>query len=100
MVLELVKIIQSALKLWGMIGDEVEIDGFFCDETKRGIFAWRRTMGMEHEESMRLEKETSGGCIDPKTLAALTSSITSVRYQLDALDVEKVSLSFSELHVN
>ena len=36
------------------------------------------------------QKETSGGCIDPKTLAALLSSITSTRYQLDALDVEKV----------
>lgn len=39
---------------------------------------------------MRMEKETSGGCIDPKTLAALLSSVTSVRYQLDALGVEKV----------
>jgi hypothetical protein len=37
------------------------------------------------------QKETSGGCIDPKTLAALLSSITSTRYQLDALAVEKES---------
>ena len=88
-----------------MVSDDVEIDGLFCDDTKQGVFAWRRSMGMEHEESMRLEvgfghrpgltrsdvqKETSGGCIDPKTLAALLSSITSTRYHLDALDVEKV----------
>lgn len=63
-------------------------------------------MGMEYEGSLKIEvrtplhfktgtdlkqKETSGGCIDPKTLASLLSSITSVHYQLDALDVERVS---------
>lgn len=105
MVLELVKLIQSALSLWGMISSNVDIDGLLCDETKAGVYAWRRSMGMEHEESMRIEvscskrvesqklnkqKETSGGVIDPKTLAALLSSITSTRYQLDALGVEKV----------
>ena len=53
--LELVKLVQSALVLWGMVSDRMEIDGLFCDETKAGVFAWRRSMGMEHEESMRLE---------------------------------------------
>lgn len=104
MVLETIKLIQSALALWGMFGNtrhDLEVDGLFCDETKAGIFQWRRVMGMEHEESMRLEvgqtvgradpqKETSGGCIDPKTLAALLSSVTSVRYQLAALGIERV----------
>ena len=37
-----------------------------------------------------MQKETSGGCIDPKTLAALLSSVTSVRYQLDVLGIEQV----------
>ncbi|WVQ83185.1 hypothetical protein IAT38_005324 [Cryptococcus sp. DSM 104549] len=100
LVVELVKQIQAALTLWGMYddGDEhgeavkenMEIDGLFCDETKAAIFKWRRVMGMEHEESLKLEKETSGGCIDPKTLAALLSSITSVHYILDVLDVERL----------
>ncbi|WVW78303.1 hypothetical protein I302_100257 [Kwoniella bestiolae CBS 10118] len=93
LVVELVKLIQSSLALWGMYGHvrgDLEIDGLFCDETKAGIFRWRRIMGMEHEESLKLEKETSGGCIDPKTLAALLSSVTSVHYELDALDVEKL----------
>ncbi|WWD21623.1 hypothetical protein CI109_106109 [Kwoniella shandongensis] len=92
LVIELIKLIQAALALWGMFrlnGQEMEIDGLFCDETKVAIFQWRRVMGMEHEESLKLEKETSGGCIDPKTLSALLSSITSVHYELDALDVEK-----------
>lgn len=31
------------------------IDGLFCDETKKGIFAWRRNMGMEHEEALKIE---------------------------------------------
>lgn len=92
-VLELVKLVQGALAAWGMFGnkhEDVEIDGLFCDETKAGVFAWRRIMGMEGEESLRLEKETSGGCIDPRTLSALLSSVTSTRYQLDALGVEKL----------
>nr|XP_018265333.1 uncharacterized protein I303_01697 [Kwoniella dejecticola CBS 10117]OBR87491.1 hypothetical protein I303_01697 [Kwoniella dejecticola CBS 10117] len=93
LVIELVKLIQASLALWGLFGNlkgAVEIDGLFCDETKAGIFQWRRIMGMEHEESLKLEKETSGGCIDPKTLSALLSSVTSVHYELDALDVEKL----------
>ncbi|WVQ98166.1 hypothetical protein IAU59_005288 [Kwoniella sp. CBS 9459] len=90
LIIELVKLIQSSLLLWGLFGSPRDIDGLFCDETKTGIFKWRRLMGMEHEESLKLEKETSGGCIDPKTLAALLSSITSVHYKLDALDVEKL----------
>ena len=106
MLVEMVKLIQSALVLWGMVEDDVVGDGLFCDETKKGIFAWRRAMGMEHEESMRMavseeetkaadfwQKETSGGCIDPKTLSALLSSITSVRYQLAALGSDRVSLT-------
>lgn len=92
-VVELVKLIQGALAAWGLFGSEnedLEIDGLFCDVTKAGLFSWRRAMGMEREESLRLERETSGGCIDPRTLAALLSSITSTRYQLDVLGVEKL----------
>ncbi|WVQ91793.1 hypothetical protein IAS59_005596 [Cryptococcus gattii] len=101
LVIELVKLIQAALALWGMfqhVGEDIhgrlispgmEIDGLFCDETKSAIFRWRREMGMEYEGSLKIEKETSGGCIDPKTLASLLSSVTSVHYQLDALDVER-----------
>jgi hypothetical protein len=58
MLKELVKLIQAALALWGMFGtdrEDLEIDGLFCDETKAGIFQWRREMGMEHEESLKLE---------------------------------------------
>lgn len=57
-VVELVKLIQAALHLWGMYGaapDEVEVDGLFCDDTKKAIFKWRRTMGMESEEALKLE---------------------------------------------
>lgn len=58
MIIELVKLIQAALALWGMFGvdrEDLEIDGLFCDETKAGIFQWRRVMGMENEESLRIE---------------------------------------------
>ena len=55
MVIEIVRLIQGALVIWGMVSDDVELDGLFCDVTKKGVFAWRRSMGLEHEESMRLE---------------------------------------------
>ena len=55
MVLEMVRLVQASLAIWGMIPEETGIDGLFCDETKKGLFAWRREMGMEHEDSMRLE---------------------------------------------
>jgi hypothetical protein len=61
MLVELVRLVQGALALWGFYGinmdgqGEVELDGLFCDETKKGIFAWRKAMGMEREDSMRLE---------------------------------------------
>ncbi|BEI81264.1 hypothetical protein CcaverHIS002_0204240 [Cutaneotrichosporon cavernicola] len=90
---ELVKLIQGGLALWGFYGaqhEEIELDGLFCDETKAGIANWRTAMGMEQEENLKLEKETSGGCIDPRTLAVLLSSVTSSRYLLGALNVERL----------
>lgn len=51
----MVRLIQAALAIWGMIPADMELDGLFCDETKEGLFAWRKAMGMEHEDSMRLE---------------------------------------------
>lgn len=59
----MVKLVQAALAIWGVYGvdkEEVEVDGLFCDETKAGIFQWRRLMGIEHEESMRLEVSLNG----------------------------------------
>ncbi len=58
MVVQTTKLVQAGLAIWGMFGterDDLEVDGLFCDETKAGIAQWRRAMGMEHEESMRLE---------------------------------------------
>ncbi|GMK54371.1 hypothetical protein CspeluHIS016_0109570 [Cutaneotrichosporon spelunceum] len=90
---ELVKLIQGGLALWGFYGtkhEEIELDGRFCDETKAGVAMWRTAMGMEQEDSLKIEKETSGGCIDPRTLAVLLSSVTSARYQLGTLNVERL----------
>jgi hypothetical protein len=67
MAIELIKLIQAALALWGMFGttrDDLEVDGLFCDETKAGILQWRRVMGMEHEESMRLEVWVPAGSLE------------------------------------
>lgn len=56
--MELVRLIQAALALWGVYGADREdpvFDGLFCDDTKAGISAWRRAMSMEHEDSLKLE---------------------------------------------
>lgn len=37
-----------------------------------------------------MQNETSGGCIDAKTLSTLLSSVTSVRYQLATMGVDKL----------
>ncbi|KAL1407262.1 hypothetical protein Q8F55_006680 [Vanrija albida] len=94
-VVDLVKLIQGALALWGLYGaqheDGPELDGLFCDETKAAIFEWRRVMGMDESGgALALENETSGGCIDAKTLSTLLSSVTSVRYQLATMGVDKL----------
>ena len=66
MVLELVKLVQASLALWGLFGtqrEDLDINGLFCDETKSGIGKWRHLMGME-KETLKLEVSfTSGvGC--------------------------------------
>jgi hypothetical protein len=57
MVVEVVKLVQAALALWGLFGtdrEDLDINGLFCDETKAGIFKWRHMMGME-KETLKLE---------------------------------------------
>ena len=57
MVLELVKLVQASLALWGLFGtqrEDLDINGLFCDETKSGIGKWRHLMGME-KETLKLE---------------------------------------------
>jgi hypothetical protein len=57
-VVELVKLLQGALAIWGMYGsenEELELDGLFCDDTKAGLFEWRRVMGMESDDGYKLE---------------------------------------------
>lgn len=53
MVLEVVKLIQASLALWGLfpLTEGVEVDGLFCDETKRGMEDWRRVMGWREENA-------------------------------------------------
>lgn len=62
-VVELVKLIQSALAIWGLWGgytdsnkdNQLEPDGLFCDETKAAIAEWRRIMGMENDDNFKIE---------------------------------------------
>jgi hypothetical protein len=62
MVIEVVKLVQAALALWGLFGrdrEEFDINGLFCEETKSGIFKWRGMMGME-KETLKLEVSLLG----------------------------------------
>lgn len=55
MVVETIKLVQTALAIWGLFGLDRDIDGLFCDETKVGVAKWRELMGMDKGEAYKLE---------------------------------------------
>lgn len=84
-----VKLIQGALALWGLFGphagdDCVEIDGLFCDETKAGIFRWRRVMGLEMDDAYKIEVSKLGPAplfSEKQRTSPLRSSCLSIAHQ-------------------
>lgn len=94
-VMELVRLIQAALALWGFFGadrEELEVDGLFCDDTKNGIFAWRRSMGMEHEESLKLEVRdflAAHSLPSPRSSLGVEGNIGRMHRPKDALGTAK-----------
>ncbi|KAI9063225.1 hypothetical protein FKP32DRAFT_1592689 [Trametes sanguinea] len=80
-VLELVKLIQAALAIFGMFDlAPEERNGLLCDRTCEGIQKWVSEIGEPHVKIEPTEK-----VVDPSVIAALFSLILSTRSKLHAL---------------
>jgi hypothetical protein len=90
-VVELVKLCQLALFMFGML-EEVYIDGLLCDVTEKAINDWWIEIGSEY-----FNIEPTDGILGPTTVAALLGTFLGARNRLsyygapvskDAFDVE------------
>ncbi|EIW61941.1 uncharacterized protein TRAVEDRAFT_70176 [Trametes versicolor FP-101664 SS1] len=79
-VLELVKLIQASLAIFGMFDLAPEKDGLLCDVTCEGIQQWVSVIGEPY-----LKVEPTEKVADPTVVAALFSLILSTRSKLHAL---------------
>lgn len=75
-VLELVKLCQTALFLFGML-DEEYIDGLLCDVTEKAVNDWWTELGSEY-----FNMEPTDGILGPTTVAALLGSLLGARNRL------------------
>ncbi|KAK4129221.1 hypothetical protein N657DRAFT_561823 [Parathielavia appendiculata] len=92
-VLELVKLCQVALFIFGMLEEEY-IDGLLCDVTEKAINDWWTEIGSEY-----FNIEPTDGILGPTTVAALLGTLLGSRNRLsyygapvskDAFDVESM----------
>lgn len=90
-VLELVKLCQTALFMFGVL-DEEYIDGLLCDVTEKAVNDWWTEIGSEY-----FNIEPTDGILGPTTVAALLGSLLGARNRLscygapvpkDVFDVE------------
>jgi len=90
-VLELVKLCQTALFMFGVL-DEEYIDGLLCDVTEKAVNDWWTEIGSEYYNI-----EPTDGILGPTTVAALLGSLLGARNRLscygapvpkDVFDVE------------
>lgn len=90
-VLELVRLCQLALVIFGML-DEEYADGLLCDITEKAINDWWTEIGSEY-----FNIEPSDGILGPTTVAALLGTLLGARNRLsyygapvskDAFDIE------------
>ncbi|KAL2136524.1 hypothetical protein VTI74DRAFT_3349 [Chaetomium olivicolor] len=90
-VLELVKLCQVALLIFGMLEEEY-IDGLLCDMTEKAINDWWTEIGSEY-----FNIEPTDGILGPTTVAALLGTLLGARNRLsyygapvskDVFDVE------------
>ncbi|KAL2018559.1 hypothetical protein VTK56DRAFT_601 [Thermocarpiscus australiensis] len=90
-VLELIKLCQRALFIFGMLEEEY-IDGLLCDITEKAINDWWTEIGSEY-----FNIEPTDGILGPTTVAALLGTLLGARNRLsyygapvskDAFDIE------------
>lgn len=77
-VIELVKLCQAALMLFGNLEPEYA-DGLLCDVTEQAVNDWWRDIGSELYKT-----EPSDGILGPTTVAALLGSLMGARNRLSA----------------
>lgn len=75
-VIELVKLCQLALFVFGMLGQEY-IDGLLCDVTEQAINDWWTEIGSEY-----FNIEPTDGILGPTTVAALLGTLMGARNRL------------------
>ena len=77
-VIELVRLCQVALMLFGKLGPEYA-DGLLCDVTERGINDWWTDIGSDFYDT-----EPGDGILGPTTVAALLGLLMGARNRLNA----------------
>ena len=75
-VLELVKLCQTALFMFGVLEEEY-IDGLLCDVTEKAVNDWWTEIGSEY-----FNIEPTDGILGPTTVAALLGSLLGARNRL------------------
>lgn len=80
-VIELVRLCQTALHLFGVLDSEY-LDGLLCDVTENAISKWWRSLGMDIYGA-----GPSDGVLGPTTVAALLGLLIGARNRLHSVNV-------------
>lgn len=92
LVLELVKLVQTALYLFGLYGcvGSEEIDGLLCNETLAATRKWRATFSKDPiKRQQDYPDDVYMAHLGPEVVAELLSTVSCIRYKLGILDIEK-----------
>jgi hypothetical protein len=81
-VVDLVKLVQSCLYLFGMLGPDI-LDGLLCDVTEKSIIEWWNQYGTAFYDA-----EPTDGILGPTTVAGLLGMTLGVRYRLVTLRID------------
>ena len=81
-VIDLVKLVQSCLYLFGVLSSDI-LDGLLCDVTERSIIEWWDVYGTTF-----YDVEPTDGILGPTTVAGLLGMTLGVRYRLLSVRIE------------
>lgn len=81
-VMDLVKLVQSCLYLFGVLSGDI-LDGLLCDVTERSLIEWWNRYGTPFYDI-----EPTDGILGPTTVAGLLGMTLGVRYRLSSVRIE------------